>query len=322
MRVSLHTMTDSAIVGNHIHNNTSLIPGIVIRRDFNMIQRQSYIMSRYCGILYTSSKSKFFSIVNRRSYTSIDSLKLAVESLPSIQQIVQSKMFELHDFSGLPWWLTLVTSTVFVRISLLPLVRLQANSILKLSKAGPDLSILYQLLVKRHQIESLPIFNSLQLFGIFLKGSFASFRLHEVSITSLLLYPTINISAFVTYILSLREIIFGPNSAQFEDGGFSWFLDLTEKDPTLVLPLLSISLSYLAIGYSFHQSKGKQNYYVTLFQDGLQCLLIICIPLYMQLPCGVFCYLIPSSIFSLIQTRLFRTPSFRRFIRLHDNETK
>lgn len=51
--------------------------------------------------------------------------KLASDVIITIPQVIQTYITTLHSFTGLPWWATFATSTLAVRLSLLPLVRLQ-----------------------------------------------------------------------------------------------------------------------------------------------------------------------------------------------------
>ena len=43
----------------------------------------------------------------------------------AIPDFIQAYVSGLHDVTGTPWWATIALSTVFVRVSLFPLVRYQ-----------------------------------------------------------------------------------------------------------------------------------------------------------------------------------------------------
>jgi YidC/Oxa1 family membrane protein insertase len=68
----------------------------------------------------------------------------------------------------------------------------------------------------------------------------------------------------------------------------------------------------LSLELSLHPH-GKLILYI---KDILQSILIFSIPLVIPLPAGIFCYWIPSGMFSISQTLLLRNPAFRKFLKL------
>jgi membrane protein insertase Oxa1/YidC/SpoIIIJ len=223
----------------------------------------------------------------------------------SIESIIQASVTGIHSMTTLPWWSTFALSTVFVRLSLLPIVRLNILAQKNLSLAAPDVKFLIHLWNKKIKTFQINQFSertkcTLTLF----RGIKACFTINKVSVMELISYPLINLSVFVSFILSLRSMI--KNSDQLElnlhEGGMFWFLDMTSKDESFILPLTALSLSYVAIEIAFSKNLQMLRFLKDFFQTGI----ILSIPIISALPCGIFCYWIPSSLFALTQTLLLR----------------
>jgi YidC/Oxa1 family membrane protein insertase len=111
----------------------------------------------------------------------------------------------------------------------------------------------------------------------------------------------------------VRDITIGMN-----EGGFWIFSDLTIKDSSFILPVTALTLSYLAFEISFIMSKKGG---MLVFKNILQSMLILSVPLVLPLPAGVFCYWIPSSLFTVTQTLLLQTKTFNQILGIPIRET-
>lgn len=229
--------------------------------------------------------------------------------------IIQMSLHTIQS-TGLPWWATFALSTILVRSSMFPLTRSQLLYSNKIATAVPEISFLYQLLTKRlqgtaiHQTEE-----RLKIINVFIKGVRASLKIHDFSILRMLSYPAANISIFLTFIISIREMIKHDTDLKygFQDGGLLWFADLTMKDDTFILPFLALTLSYTALEIAFSNGKGK---IFTYTKDFCQCITLLSVPFVIQLPTGIFFYWIPSSMFAITQSMLLRNTRFQRLMNL------
>eukprot|EP01031_Cornospumella_fuschlensis_P035787 gene35786-43405_t len=215
--------------------------------------------------------------------------------------LVQGGLCWVHGITGLPWWSTIALSTAALRVGLLPLVHQQNRVSQKLAKAGPELSMLAQLY--RQKVREVATINKAQAGGAVLgltrslwKGVRATLVLHEVSVLELLGYPLLNLYVFLLFVFSVRDLVLhGPAALGLEAGGAAWFVDLSEKDGTLLLPLSAVCLSYANIDHALGGGAGKGGV-LRLVRDGAQCLLLLSLPLTSTLPAGVFCYWIPNGL--------------------------
>ncbi len=214
-------------------------------------------------------------------------------------EAIQSGLVTMHESTGFPWWLTFASSTIVVRVGLFPLVRVQLNEGRKLSRAMPELNFLKQLATER--LKSIPKGQSVaqwsdevwNTFGIFRKGVKASLSLHEVSMLKYLGAPITNMVTFITFVWSIRDMLQGNINPDLglEMGGMLWFEDLTEEDVEHILPIMAGITTYSAIEYSFFRPGSIDKTSLGFkIKDWIQTMSLCCVPVFLQLPAGCFCY--------------------------------
>lgn len=239
----------------------------------------------------------------------------------NIMEPIQNSILSLHNMSGSPWWLTIVSSTLVVRTALFPLVRYQILASRKLGKAIPEVNFLFQLFANRMAaIPSSQIQEKISVLSVFLNGVRACFVVHQVNTFELIFYPIVNFAIFASFVFSIRDLVInGDESLNLTDGGIAWFYDLSEKDKTFILPMVALCSSYMAVEIAVSNSKGKL---ILLFKDVLQSLLLLSAPFVHNLPAGVFCYWIPNSLFGIAQSLALRNPRFMKVFRIPPLPTK
>lgn len=270
----------------------------------NNINNNNLIIYKYNN----NNKSKSYLLINKRNF-------MDISTIPTLPNLIQTTLHGFQTMTTIPWYLTFAFSTAFVRIGMLPLVRNQILSSRKLSGAMPELNFLLQLLKLR--LQTIPLIQNserIKVINIFFKGVNACLIVHGISPIKIISIPIINLSIFVTFVYSVRSMIYGDYHNELLDGGIYWFTDLTIKDPTFILPLTAIGLSYTALNVAFNN--GTQSKVIILIKDIFQSLAICSIPFVVNLPMGIFCYWIPSSIFGISQTYLLRNSTFQRLLKL------
>lgn len=236
------------------------------------------------------------------------------ETATSVSHLIQSGMGGIHTATGIPWWATFSVSTIIVKFTLFPLIRSQLLANVRLQRAMPEMNLLFQLLKKRlltvqyHEVDK-----RLRLILTFIKGSNACLIVNSASIAAVFLYPLTNLGFFIMFVYSLRDMVKGDMRQMMQEGGMLWFEDLTVRDPTYLLPLTAIALSYLAIEVAF-SGRGPQSRILLIIKDTLQTAVIFSLPLVSFLPSGVFCYWIPSSAFAICQSKLLRYHPFLKML--------
>jgi YidC/Oxa1 family membrane protein insertase len=167
-----------------------------------------------------------------------------------VPHAIQTGMVGLHDLTGTPWWATIGISTLFVRLSLFPLVRSQILAARQLAAAMPEINFLFQLLMNR--LRAMGGANARErshVLNVFVKGVNACLRLHDVSKVELVAYPLVNVAMFMTFVLSVRDmIVHAKEYEEFEQGGLLWFTDLSiQVKPCPKYCLLNVFLYHISV---------------------------------------------------------------------------
>ena len=238
------------------------------------------------------------------------------EGATAASELIQSGMGSIHTTTGIPWWATFSVSTIIVKVTLFPLIRSQLLANVQLQRAMPEINLLFQLLKRRllplqyHEVDK-----RFRLLMTFIKGSNACLIVNSASVAAVFFYPLSNLGFFVMFVYSLRDMVKGDMRQIMQEGGMLWFEDLTVRDPTYLLPLTAIALSYAAIEVSF-SGRGPQSRVLLIIKDTLQTAVIFSLPLISFLPSGIFCYWIPSSAFAICQSKLLRYHPFLKMLNL------
>lgn len=230
---------------------------------------------------------------------------------------IQQGLYSFQELTGLPWWLSIATSTLIVRTTLLPLVRLQLIAANKLAPAMPEIAQLGHLVYKSIlQNPNKSLSEKIQGIKLFYQGARATLIIHDTPLYPVLLYPVVNIGMFISFIFAVRGIVEDDLYGALGMGGAFWFRDLVYRDDTYILPAIAITCSYLATEISFHNRVGK---YVTFLKDFIQCFILIASPISTALPSGVFFYWIPSSLYAMTQSILLKNPTVLKLLRIPKN---
>jgi YidC/Oxa1 family membrane protein insertase len=95
-------------------------------------------------------------------------------------------------------------------------------------------------------------------------------------------------------------------------GGALWFMDLTQPDPSGVLPVLS-ALTWLA---TIELASGKAFHMPPWMLSATRLLAVACIPMTEPLPAGVFMFWLTSNLFAMGRATMLRQRPIARFFRV------
>ena len=210
-------------------------------------------------------------------------------------QTLQETLELIHNSTGLPWSLTIVCCTIAFRILLFPLVYHQSWSIHRLNISWPHVNHMNMVLGK--SLDKVRVGDNKSIFtkvGIWAKGISATLKFHDAKIFQTILTPFIQIPIFMTFAFANRRMI-ATGVDGMDQGGFAWFIALTEADPTCILPMLAVFSTYMNIQNGFSKLPPNANL-LFAFKDNIQLLLILGLPMTASLPSGVFCYWITNSL--------------------------
>ncbi|XP_031505630.1 ALBINO3-like protein 2, chloroplastic isoform X1 [Nymphaea colorata] len=218
-----------------------------------------------------------------------------------------------HEFSGFPWWLVISTSTLALRIALLPVTILQLKKMDKIAqfttRSPPPLSppssgsslkerdILHQ---KQKNAIGRPSF----------LWSFTSFFVQA--------------PCFILWMMSIRRMSLDSHQG-FDSGGALWFQNLTEYPHGVlgpVFPLLIAGLHFVNVQISFIKFKDQelpgvlgllQKYY----RLWLNFLTIPILFTAFWVPQGSLVYWLTNSSLTAVQQLALKHPRAHQALRLH-----
>jgi YidC/Oxa1 family membrane protein insertase len=237
---------------------------------------------------------------------------------------VQDALQALHDTTGLPWWATLVTATLCVRSSLLPLALYQMRASARFGGAMP-----YMLQVKdalQRRFKELDAAAPSGTAGVAVKaeqlrqarrGLQLTWRKFDCHPAKLFLTPVVHFPVFITYVFAVRDMIRGGEEGAapgLAAEGALWFPDLTVMDGTYVLPALAIGLTYVNLEQSL--GGGPKSGWLYKCKNALQTAMLLLGVFTSQLPAGVFMYWVTSASYGIVQTATLRSPAVQKALGL------
>ncbi|KAI9493409.1 60Kd inner membrane protein-domain-containing protein [Zychaea mexicana] len=216
---------------------------------------------------------------------------------------LEAMLEAVHVYSGLPWWGTIATATVIVRLALLPLmIKIQRNNA-KMMNLNPEVSRLMEnLKTAQQQGDSVAV-------GKYTNEMQSIFKKHGCHPMKSLGLPIIQMPVMVSFFMALRAMSELPVPG-LTTGGMGWFTDLTAQDPYYVLPIASAAgvMAVLEagteVGAANPQSKTMKNFF--------RVMAVAMVPFTAWMPSSVFIYWITSNAVSITQILALKNPTVRK----------
>lgn len=146
--------------------------------------------------------------------------------------LLQSSMELVHNATGLPWWGTIVISTLCIRALFLPINILMQRNTVKLHNVNPEV----EKFKKKQQIYILA--GNAEMALVERSKMNAVFKEHGIR-PFLSALPMLFQGVFlVSFFLAIRGMANAPVATMMA-GGALWFPDLTIPDPSFLLPMIS-----------------------------------------------------------------------------------
>lgn len=177
------------------------------------------------------------------------------------------------DATGLPWWLTIGLLTVGIRVSNFPMLFLQYKAMSPLALAMPSYRFLGEILKDSKA-------SKWQKFSATITSARQINKAHNTNFAKAFTYVLLQVPQFITFIWSVRSLCVRNN--ELKTGGIAWFVDLSQSDPTMILPLLSLGVTY------FNLQRGitpeNRDWLINKIKGVIQMWLIITLPITVQWP--------------------------------------
>ncbi len=202
-----------------------------------------------------------------------------------IVDVLGAVLLYFHETLGVEWWLSIAMLTVVVRTLLFPLTVRQVRSMRAMQDLKPEMDRIraqYRDNRQRQQEEIMKLYQE-----------------RKVNPLGGCLPILVQMPIFIGIFYVIRK--FGgqpgysdPLYPSFREGGILWFQDLSQMDPTLVLPVLSALTMLAATEITAKNIDPQQRWLMRLLPIGITVFLY-------SFPAGLFVYWITSNLVTLAQ---------------------
>ncbi|KAM5338180.1 cytochrome c oxidase assembly protein COX18, mitochondrial isoform 2-T2 [Glossophaga mutica] len=233
-----------------------------------------------------------------------------------------------HSATGLPWWSTVVLTTVALRSAVtLPLAAYQHYILAKVENLQPEIKNIarhlnQEVAVRANQLgwsKRVARLTYLKNMRRLVSELYVRDNCHPFKATVLV---WIQIPMWIFMSVALRNLSTGAAHAegfsvqeQLATGGVLWFPDLTALDSTWILPVSVGVINLLIVEIFAVQKIGMSRFqmYATYFVRAVSVLMI---PVAATVPSSIVLYWLCSSFMGLSQNLLLRSPRFRQLCRI------
>lgn len=212
----------------------------------------------------------------------------------------------MHGLSGLPWWGSIMLSTLVVRMAMLPVSIKVASTMGKLAKYQPEINA------------EMAKMRAAQMKGDKIESGRAQMVVSQLYKTAGVrrldpLWGLTQIPVFFCFYRAIMKMSELPVPG-FTHGGALWFPDLTTPDVYFGLGAISAAISYRTF------KMGSENGSTTAMSQSvlrvMSILPLVIVPISRFLPAGVVVYFVANACFSFLQGMLLRSPGARKFLRI------
>ncbi|KAI5844145.1 60Kd inner membrane protein-domain-containing protein [Tricharina praecox] len=166
---------------------------------------------------------------------------LGIDSGWGTTNIIQTLFEGVHVYSGLPWWGTILTTVVLVRLAQFPGYCQMSSTAARMKEIQPVVTPVMEKMKAAQARNDMPEM---------MKYRSEMSQMYQVSGINRwwLIFPFTQIPVFYGFYKILRSMAEVPVPALL-DGGIAWFSDLSVADPTLIIP----TTASLLIGFQIYK---------------------------------------------------------------------
>ncbi|XP_017071837.1 cytochrome c oxidase assembly protein COX18, mitochondrial [Drosophila eugracilis] len=251
---------------------------------------------------------------------------------------MQDVLIKIHDYSGLPWWASIVLSTFLFRsVVTLPLTIYQHKITARIEKIALEMPAIVEELKKEAAIAKQKFKWSEKQTQIVYRRSIKKQwqklivrdNCHPMK-TMIVLWGQIPLWIFQS--VALRNLVYmlpDPMSIQAQIvttemtiGGFGWIPNLTVVDNSYILPV-TLGLINLAIIEVQSMSRTRPaTRFQSIANNVFRGLSVVMVPVACTVPSALCVYWVASSSFGLAQNLLILSPDVRRSVGIPKTQTE
>lgn len=246
--------------------------------------------------------------------------------------LCQQNLINIHEYIGLPWWATIIVTTIALRSAITFPLAVYTNKInIRLEQINKEMPALVEELKKEtamakhlyklndRDTERLFKYNvKVQWDKLVVRENCHPFKMFVVLWTQIPLWVCQSMA-----IRNMLNMLPDPNSIDAQTtytllmvGGFGWMPDLTAADSTFILPIMFGILNLANIELSMLTKAAKPGRVQTMVMTFFRIFVIALVPVAATVPSCLTLYWTVSSAFSLTQNLLLVSPRVKRILRI------
>jgi len=243
------------------------------------------------------------------SYQQILSGELAWYEYPL--KTCQAGLELLQYSTGSTWFAVIIAASIAVRFMLFPLAIKQTRVGTQMAILAPEIKKHSEMAQARAQARAT---KGLPAEGGRMDAINKVYKKFGISPYTQMMYSLPQIPIFILLFLSFRNMcfdpVFIPNLAV---GGYSWFTDLTQKDPTYIIPVIA-GLSTIGVMETAPKLTGTKPGLVMKYLSRGSIIVMIFVASLQ--PMGVGAYWIGSSISTMLSNFVLINPTIRKMLNI------
>ncbi|WRT69688.1 uncharacterized protein IL334_006678 [Kwoniella shivajii] len=209
----------------------------------------------------------------------------------------------IHTTIGLPWWATIASITVAIRLALSPILVSTQKHNVRLAAVNPQIQGLME---RAQEAKAKNDIHAQALLGQAMRQLMKDYNVNPLRA---LLLPAVQLPIFLTFFNIIRGLAHLP-LPQLKEGGIGWVTDLTQADPYYILPLTSLLFTNLvfkfgADGMGTAQKAGSPERTAHI-KNFIQMTTLASLPVVSFFPAAILFYWTFSTGFTLLQSMVLR----------------
>lgn len=154
---------------------------------------------------------------------------------------VISAMEFLHTQTGLPWWATICSATLVVRLCVFPVGLFQMRNVANLAKIKPEMERL------TNRMKDMAAKGDIEVAQKYRKELKDLLQRNNANPMKSMVTMFVQAPIFMSFFFGLRKM--ASESPGFAEGGMLWFANLASPDPYFILPILSAGIMYANVHF-------------------------------------------------------------------------
>lgn len=265
-----------------------------------VVDKATEIKNELTSFDHTSAPTGYETDLTSDQLGYLDSIGMAQGYGPTA--LMERLLEASHVYTGLPWWATIIATTVAVRCVMFPLYVKASINGAKMAKIKPQLDeVMKELRESESPQEQVQAAHKRK----------ALMKDNDVHMSHQM-FPVLQLPLAYGFFQSLRKMANHPVEG-FSTQGTGWFEDLTQVDPYCGLQVISAAVVIIMVRLGGETGAAAMN---PMMKQVMTYVPIVSIFVTKELSAAVVLYFAANATFSFIQALVLRSKIFRKFAKM------